>query len=31
MVRVKAYYYDAAGNKLVGSYSAWKSLKTDKK
>jgi hypothetical protein len=30
-VRVKAYYYDAAGNKLVGSYSAWKSLKTDKK
>lgn len=30
-VRVKAYYYDANGNKLVGSYSAWKSLKTDKK
>ena len=30
-VRVKAYYYDAEGNKQVGAYSAWKTLKTDKK
>jgi hypothetical protein len=30
-VRVKAYYYDAEGNKHVGAYSAWKTLKTDKK
>jgi len=30
-VRVKAYYYDNEGNKHVGAYSAWKTLKTDKK
>ncbi|MGN0241187.1 MAG: Ig domain-containing protein [Candidatus Weimeria sp.] len=30
-VRVKAYYYDENGTKHVGSYSAWKTLKTDKK
>ena len=30
-VRVKAYYYDASGKKHVGKYSAWKTLKTDKK
>ena len=30
-VRVKAYYYDAEGNKQVGAYSGWKTLKTDKK
>ena len=30
-VRVKAYYYDANGVKHVGKYSAWKTLKTDKK
>ena len=30
-VRVKAYYYDASGKKHVGAYSAWKTLKTDKK
>ena len=30
-VRVKAYYYDAEGNKHVGAYSSWKTLKTDKK
>ena len=30
-VRIKAYYYDAEGNKQVGAYSAWKTLKTDKK
>ena len=30
-VRVKAYYYDANGTKHVGAYSAWKTLKTDKK
>ena len=30
-VRVKAYYYDENGNKHVGAYSAWKTLKTDKK
>lgn len=30
-VRVKAYYYDAEGNKQVGAYSSWKTLKTDKK
>ena len=30
-VRVKAYYYDNEGNKHVGKYSAWKTLKTDKK
>ena len=30
-VRVKAYYYDANGKKHVGKYSAWKTLKTDKK
>ena len=30
-VRVKAYYYDANGQKHVGAYSAWKTLKTDKK
>ena len=30
-VRVKAYYYDATGEKHVGAYSAWKTLKTDKK
>ena len=30
-VRVKAYYYDASGKKYVGKYSAWKTLKTDKK
>ena len=30
-VRVKAYYYDENGSKHVGAYSAWKTLKTDKK
>ena len=30
-VRVKAYYYDNDGNKHVGAYSSWKTLKTDKK
>ena len=30
-VRVKAYYYDNNGKKHVGAYSAWKTLKTDKK
>ncbi|MDY3990287.1 MAG: hypothetical protein SOY96_00245 [Lachnospiraceae bacterium] len=30
-VRVKAYYYDNEGNKHVGAYSSWKTLKTDKK
>ena len=30
-VRVKAYYYDENGTKHVGKYSAWKTLKTDKK
>ena len=30
-VRVKAYYYDVNGDKHVGAYSAWKTLKTDKK
>lgn len=30
-VRVKAYYYDENGSKHVGKYSAWKTLKTDKK
>ena len=30
-VRVKAYFYDANGKKHVGAYSAWKTLKTDKK
>ena len=30
-VRVKAYYYDANGQKHVGAYSSWKTLKTDKK
>ncbi|MDD5956872.1 MAG: hypothetical protein PUC40_07820, partial [Lachnospiraceae bacterium] len=30
-VRVKAYYYDENGKKHVGTYSAWKTLKTDKK
>ena len=30
-VRVKAYYYDAAGQKHVGAYSKWVTKKTDKK
>ena len=30
-VRVKAYYVDPNGKKHVGKYSAWKTLKTDKK
>ncbi|GEM_PF-1843741 len=30
-VRVKAYYYDANGQKHVGAWSSWKTLKTDKK
>ena len=30
-VRVKAYYYDATGQKHVGAYSKWVTKKTDKK
>jgi len=30
-VRVKAYYWDANGEKHVGKYSAWKTFKSDKK